>query len=233
MTADTAQSKVFICTLASSSDLSLCPVESANKSLSTCNYGGKLRPSCGGHSRSNRTAIAVNFRGQQADDNFVLEWVCRYVSRLLLGHSFGVFPAPGGTRSSASHFAPLWGLGSSQNKFENHGKERPKTSFWEGPERSLRGAFCRGSQTCFGRNRDPEGARNAKQKTECRRAQERPRSCDRAKDGIHNGRHAPEQSSHLHIGCGSLPQSQCDSSRHVRSKKDVIRHRRCVTKGPR
>src|SRR5713226_2053953 len=108
-----------------------------------------------------------------------------------------------------------------------------RSAFWEGPERSLRGAFCRGLQTCFGRNRDPEGARKAKQKTECRRAPERPRSCDRAKDGIHNGRHAPEQSFHLHIGYGSSPQSQCDSNRHVRRKKDVVRHCCCATKGPR
>ena len=106
------------------SHLSSCPVESANKSLSTRNYGGELRPSYGGPSRSNRAAIAANFRSQYADENFALERVCRYVSRLLLGHSFGAFPAPGGTRSSASHFAPLRGLGSSQNKFENHGKER-------------------------------------------------------------------------------------------------------------
>jgi hypothetical protein len=110
------------------------PVEQATKSLLTRNWGGELHPSCSRHACSNRTAIAVNFRGQQADDNFVLERVCRYVSRLLLGPSFGVFPAPGGTRSSASHFAPLWGLGSSQNKFENHGKERPKTSFGPLPE---------------------------------------------------------------------------------------------------
>jgi len=119
---------------ASFSYLSSCPVESANKNLSTRNYGGELHPSYDGHAGSNRTAIAVNSRGQQADDNFVLERVCRYVSRLLLGHSFGVFPAPGGTRSSASHFAPLWGLGSSQNKFENHGTERPQTSFGPLPE---------------------------------------------------------------------------------------------------
>ena len=109
---------------ASFSYLSSCPVEKANKSLSTRNYGGELRPSCGGHADSNRTAIAANFRSQCADENFALERVCRYVSRLLLGHSFGAFPAPGGTRSSASHCAPLRGLGSSQNKFENHGKER-------------------------------------------------------------------------------------------------------------
>src|SRR5580692_9356912 len=119
---------------ASFSYLSSCAVESASKSLSTRNYGGELRSSYGGTCPSNRTAIAVNFRSQRADDNFALERVCRYVSRLLLGHSFGVFPAPGGTRSSASHFAPLSGLGCSQNKFENRGKERPQTSFGPLPE---------------------------------------------------------------------------------------------------
>ena len=119
---------------ASFSYLSSCAVESANKSLSTRNYGGEFRPSSGGHASSNRTAIAVNFRSQCADDNFALERVCRYVSRLLLGHSFGAFPAPGGTRSSASHCAPLRGLGSSQNKFENHGKER-RSNFFRAPPR--------------------------------------------------------------------------------------------------
>ncbi len=89
------------------SHLSSCLVEQANNSLSTRNYGGELRPSYGGHARSNRTAIAANFRSQCADENFALERVCRYVSRLLFGHRFGAFPAPGGTRSSASHFAPL------------------------------------------------------------------------------------------------------------------------------
>ena len=114
--------------------LSSCAVESANKSLSTRNVGGELRASCGGHASSNRFAIAVNFRSQCADENFALERVCRYVSRLLLGHSFGASPAPGGTRSSASHCAPLWGLGSSQNKFENHGKER-RSNFFRAPPR--------------------------------------------------------------------------------------------------
>jgi hypothetical protein len=47
---------------ASFSYLSSCAVESANKSLSTRNDGGELRPSYGGTCPSNRTAIAVNFR---------------------------------------------------------------------------------------------------------------------------------------------------------------------------
>src|ERR1700693_5445032 len=106
------------------SDLSSCLLEQANQSLPTCNYGGELRPSYGGPPRSNRTAIAMNFRSQCADDNFALERVFRYVSRLWLGHSFGAFPAPGGTRSSASHCAPRRGLGSSQNKFEHDGEVR-------------------------------------------------------------------------------------------------------------
>jgi hypothetical protein len=123
------------------SNLSLCLAEQANKSLSTRNCGGELRPSYGGHASSNRTAIAVNFRSQCADENFDLERVCRYVSRLLLGHSFGAFPAPGGTRSSASHSAPLRGLGSSQNKFENHGKERLSNFFRAPPRKQTFGTW--------------------------------------------------------------------------------------------
>jgi hypothetical protein len=120
--------------LAGFSHLSLCIVQQATKSLSTRNYGDDLRPSYCGHSGSNRTASAVNFRSQCADENFILARVCRYVSRLLLSHSFGAFPAPCGTRSSASHSAPLRGLGSSQNKFENHGKER-RSNFFRAPPR--------------------------------------------------------------------------------------------------
>jgi hypothetical protein len=121
--------------------LSSCPVEKANKSLSTRNIGGELRPSCGGHASSNRIAIAVNFRSQCADENFALACVLRYVSRLLLGHSFGAFPAPGGTRSSASHCAPLRGLGSSQNKFENHGKVHLSNFFRAPPRKQTFGTW--------------------------------------------------------------------------------------------
>jgi hypothetical protein len=126
---------------ASFSYLSSCPVESANNSFSTRNYGGELRPSCGGYAGSTLAAIAMNFRSQCADDNFALACVCRYVSRLLLGHSFGAFPAPGGTRSSASHLAPLRGLGSSQNKFENRGKERLSNFFRAPPRKQTFGTW--------------------------------------------------------------------------------------------
>ena len=121
--------------------LSPCPVERANVDPPTRNYGREWRSSCGGHAGSNRTAIAASFFHQSADDNFALERVCRYVSRLFLGHSFGAFPAPGGTRSSASHSAPLWGLGSSQNKFENHGKERLSNFFRAPPRKQTFGTW--------------------------------------------------------------------------------------------
>ena len=123
------------------SHLSLCPVESANKSLSTRNYGGELRPYYGGHASSNPTAIAANFRSQCADENFALERVCRYVSPLLLGHSFGAVPAPGGARSSASHSAPLRGIGSSQNKFEKHDTEHLSNFFRAPPRKQTFGTW--------------------------------------------------------------------------------------------
>jgi len=114
--------------------LSSCRVESANKSRSTRNYGDELRPSCGGYASSNLAALAVNFRSLCAGDNFALERVCRYVSRLLLGHSFGVLPAPGGTRSSASQCAPLRSLGSSQTSLRTTAKNAVQTSCGPLPE---------------------------------------------------------------------------------------------------
>jgi hypothetical protein len=114
--------------------LSPCLVEPANKSLPTDNGGDGLCSTYGGHACSNRTAIAADFRSQYADENFLWNVSAVYVSRLPLGHSFGTFPAPGGARSSASHSAPLRGLGSSQNKFENHGKRR-RANFFRAPPR--------------------------------------------------------------------------------------------------
>ena len=129
--------------------LSPCLVERAKADLPTRNDGGELRPSCGGHSCSYRTAITAGFRSRRTDGNFALARVYRYVSRLLLGHRFGVFPAPGGTRSSASRShpskptpglpgapisAPLRGLGSSQNKFAISGTKR-RANFFRAPPR--------------------------------------------------------------------------------------------------
>jgi hypothetical protein len=126
------------------SHLSPCLVERAIATLSTRNDGGELRPSCGGQACSYRTAITASIRSQRTDGDFALARVCRYVSRLLLGHRFGVFPAPGGARSSASHSAPLRGLGSSQNKFANDGKKR-RANFFRAPPRKQ--TFGLGSRT--------------------------------------------------------------------------------------
>ena len=116
------------------SHLSPCPVERANAGPPTRNYGCEWRSSCGGHAGSNRTAIAASFFRQSAHDNFALERVCRVVSRLMLGHRFGAFPAPGGTRSSASHSAPLRGLGSSQTSLRTTATNASQTSFGPLPE---------------------------------------------------------------------------------------------------
>ncbi len=126
------------------SHLSSCLVERANADSPTRNYGCEWRSSSGGHGGSNRTAIAASFFRQSADDNSALARVCRYVSRLMLGHRFGVLPAPGGARSSASHSAPLRGLGSSQNKFANDGTKR-RANFFRAPPRKQ--TFGLGSRT--------------------------------------------------------------------------------------
>jgi hypothetical protein len=115
--------------------VSLSTVERANQSLPKPNEGGGRHLSCGGHAWSNCASVA-NFRSQCPDENFARERVCRYVSRFLLGHNFGAFPAPGGTRSSASYLAPLLGLGSSRNQFENYGK-RALLKFLSGKEQTV------------------------------------------------------------------------------------------------
>jgi len=132
---------IFAANPAGVPNVSVCIVERANKMLPTCDAGGGSRPLCGGCASSDRAAIAANFPSQRADENFGLARVCRYVSRLLLGHSFGAFPAPGGTRSSASHLAPLRGLGSSQNKFANHGRERLSNFFRAPPRKQTFGTW--------------------------------------------------------------------------------------------
>ncbi len=124
--------------------LSPCLVEQAIAGLLTRSDRGELRPSSGELACSYRAAIAAGFRSQRTDDNSALARVCRYVSRLILGHRFGVLPAPGGTRSSASHFAPLRGLGSSQNKFAHDGKKR-RANFFRAPPRKQ--TFALGSRT--------------------------------------------------------------------------------------
>jgi len=116
------------------SHLSPSSVEQANESLPTRNYCGESHPSYGGHCRSSRIAIAVNFRSQYADDNFALERVCRYVPRFLVGHSFRAFPAPCGTRSSASRCAPFGVSVPPKTSLRTTAKNASQTSFGPLPE---------------------------------------------------------------------------------------------------
>jgi hypothetical protein len=140
--------------LAGCSHLSPCMVLQAKSPSNTCNDCGDRRPYCGGHARSNRTAMAANFRSQSGDENFALKRVCRFVFRLMLGHGFGAIPAPGGTWSSASHCAPLWGLGSSQNKFAKYSRERPANFFRVPPRKQTFGTWEPGPLASFA-PRDP------------------------------------------------------------------------------
>ena len=71
--------------------------EPANKNLPVCNGRGGRRPSYGALRSSRLAAMAADFFRQNADENFVLERVCRVVSRLGSGTASGAFPAPCGS----------------------------------------------------------------------------------------------------------------------------------------
>jgi hypothetical protein len=52
--------------------------------------------------------MVVDFLRHGADGNFGCACVCRSVSRLLPGHCFGAYPAPGGTALFCFGYAALW-----------------------------------------------------------------------------------------------------------------------------
>jgi hypothetical protein len=134
--------------------VSLCPYRWTNGSFISRHVSNHYRRSFRGDASSSRIAICLDFREPRADENFVLNRVCRFVSRLMLGHRFGAIPVPGGTRSSASRGAPLWGLGSSQNKFAKYGKERPANFFRVPPRKQTFGTWEPGPLASFAL-RDP------------------------------------------------------------------------------
>ena len=92
---------------AASHSLSPCIFERAERTAQTCNGGGELRVSCEGHANSNRAALVADFRSLSTDENFASSCVCRYVSRLVLGHCFGAYPAPCGSSLFCFGFAAL------------------------------------------------------------------------------------------------------------------------------
>ena len=90
-----------------SHSLSPCILEQADGSEQTCIGGGEWCASYEGHANSNRTAIVADFRSLSADEIRAPSCVCRYVSRLVLGHCFGAYPAPCGNSLFCFGFAAL------------------------------------------------------------------------------------------------------------------------------
>lgn len=132
----------------------LCAWAWANQGFISRNLGDHCRRSIRGDASSSRTVVCSDFREPRADENFALKSVCRFVSRLMLCHCFVAIPAPGGTRSSASHCAPLRGPGSSQNKFAKYSKERPANFFRAPPRKQTFGTWEPGPLASFA-PRDP------------------------------------------------------------------------------
>ena len=98
-------------TLAASSaappSLSLMALEMVNLRHAARESGENSLSFLGGQKRSNGSAIAPDFCSQSTGENFGSVCVCRYVSRLLLGHCFGAIPAPGGTAPLCFGYAAL------------------------------------------------------------------------------------------------------------------------------
>ena len=92
---------------AASPSLSLMALETANPWQTARESGENSLSFLGGQKRSNGSAIAPDFCSESTDVNFGPVCVCRYVSRLLLGHCFGAIPSPGGTESLCFGYAAL------------------------------------------------------------------------------------------------------------------------------
>ena len=97
----------FAANSAASPSLSLCALGTANPCQTARESFEKCLSFLGGQRRSNRSAIVPYSCSQSTDENFGPMCVCRYVSRLLLGHCFGAIPAPGGTASLCFGYAAL------------------------------------------------------------------------------------------------------------------------------
>lgn len=92
---------------AASPSLSLFELETANPCQTARESTENSLSSLGGQRRSNGSAIVQEVCSQSTDENVDLMCVCRYVSRLLLGHCFGANPAPGGTAPLCFGYAAL------------------------------------------------------------------------------------------------------------------------------
>jgi single-strand DNA-binding protein len=79
--------------------------------------------------------VAVLQAKNRLDAFGALEFVPSRVPSSTRGHASGPIRRPAAPRRSASTASPLRGLGSSQNKFENRGKERHSNFFWAPPRK--------------------------------------------------------------------------------------------------
>jgi hypothetical protein len=109
-----------------------CMVEQANPSPLTRNYAGGLRSSEGVFGCRKRAARTVDFRTQDADENFAL----RYVSLQCNPVSCSV-TAPGNTPIAPCGTASFCFPGALQNKFENSGNKRRTNFFRPAPNKAL------------------------------------------------------------------------------------------------
>jgi hypothetical protein len=71
------------------------------------NDGGELPSWSDVVGSSLRAAVLANFLAESADDDFGPAGISRLVSRLLLGHGFGAYPAPCGSASFCFGYAAL------------------------------------------------------------------------------------------------------------------------------
>ena len=92
---------------AASPSLPLWALETANPCQTAQESGENCLSFLGGQRRSNEPAIVQDVCRQRTDENFGPMCVCRYVSRLLLGHCFGAIPPPGGTAPLCFGYAAL------------------------------------------------------------------------------------------------------------------------------
>jgi hypothetical protein len=87
--------------------LSLCGMARGYETLQAQAMGCDSCLLAGTNASSFRAVMAMNFRSQDADENFDPKCVSRPVSRLLHGHCFGAYPAPCGSSLFCFGYAAL------------------------------------------------------------------------------------------------------------------------------
>ncbi len=92
---------------AASPSLSSKPLDAVTASLDTDEFDSDMPSFSRVFVSSRKAASQLNFRVENAGGAFGPESFDHFVSRLLLGHSFGAYPAPCGAASFCFGFAAL------------------------------------------------------------------------------------------------------------------------------